>query len=205
MNEDTTRGMPDDASGRSAEPERHTASPGDPMASAEQTLADAASEIGDSAAEAARAARDKAEDLAEEGKAAGANRMQGFARAARKAAEDLEGESPEIARYVRQAADGLQNAASSVRSRSVGEIMDMVEDFARRQPTAYFGSTVLAGFMLSRFMKSRSGRTRHNSSTRPSGETSEPRERSRAGSAAGTPFRTRDNLPSTPSSIGEMP
>ena len=126
---------------------------------AREAAADATQEIGDRAKEAAQTARDKTEELAEQGKTAGADHMKGFARAARGAAENLEEQSPEIARYVRQAADGLDQAADSVRNRSVGEFVEMVQDFARRQPAAFFGSTVLAGFVLSRFVKSRSDRT----------------------------------------------
>ncbi|MDW6025903.1 hypothetical protein SAZ10_29505 [Mesorhizobium sp. BAC0120] len=89
-------------------------------------------------------------ELADRGKLAGADQMAEFARAGRGAADDLEKQSPEVASYVRQAADGLERAASSIRSRIIGEFVDVIDDFARRQPAAFFGGTVLAGFVLSR-------------------------------------------------------
>ena len=207
MDEDTTRKGPDDPSGQSAVTEPSAENPRTTAASPEHAVANAAGDIGESAANAAEIARDKASEFAETGKAAGAGRMEGFARAARRAADDLQEESPQIAGYVRQAADGLQQASSSVRSRSVGEIMDMVGDFARRQPTAYFGSAVLAGFVLARFVKSRPDHSRRHPGAQALRETSSG-ETSRRGQGsapnAGTSSGLRDDLPSTPSSIGEI-
>src|SRR3954466_14708025 len=66
---------------------------------AKSAIKDAAYEVGDQAKEAAQTARDKAEELADQGKTVGAGQMEGFAHAARGAADDLEQQSPEIARY----------------------------------------------------------------------------------------------------------
>jgi hypothetical protein len=164
------------------------------LGQAKSAITDAAHEIGDQAKEAAQTARDKAEELAEQGKTVGAGQMEGFARVARGAADDLEQQSPEIARFVRQAADGLEQAASSVRSRSMGELVDMFQDMARRQPIALFGSSVLAGFMLSRFVKSRSDREA-------------PRQGPAKGQGQESGTRAggmRDKLPTMPSTVGEM-
>lgn len=99
-------------------------------------------------------ARERAESLAEEGKAAGAEKASVLADAIRNAARDLEGASPEIANHVRSAADSVQGIAAALRDRSAGQLFEDVTDFARRQPTAFFGVAALAGFALARFMKS---------------------------------------------------
>ena len=99
-------------------------------------------------------AREKAESLAEEGKAVGAEKASVLADAIRNAARDLEGASPEIAHHVRGAADSVQGIAAALRDRSAGQLFEDVTDFARRQPTAFFGVAALAGFALARFMKS---------------------------------------------------
>lgn len=99
-------------------------------------------------------ARERAESLAEEGKAVGAEKASVLADAIRNAARDLEGASPEIAQHVRSAADSVQGIASALRDRSAGQLFEDVTDFARRQPTAFFGVAALAGFALARFMKS---------------------------------------------------
>jgi hypothetical protein len=158
---------------------------------AKEAVTGAAREISDIAKDAAGGARDKAEDIADRGKLAGADQMTGFARAARGAADDLEKQSPEVASYVRQAADGLERTASSVRGRSIGEFVEMIDDFARRQPAAFFGGTVLAGFVLSRFVKSRADRNLRTSTpwSRP---------------AANTSGAVRPQ-PMSSSNIGEMP
>lgn len=100
------------------------------------------------------AAADKAEALAEQGKQAGYEGGVGLANAARRAADDLEGSSPEIARHVRTAADSIESVANSLRERSVGDLMHDATGFARQQPAAFFGAAVLAGFAIARFAKS---------------------------------------------------
>lgn len=158
---------------------------------AKEAVTEAAGEVSDIARDAAGTARDKAEEIADRGKLAGADQMAGFARAARGAADDLEKQSPEVASYVRQAADGLEQAASSVRGRSIGEFVDMIDDFARRQPAAFFGGTVLAGFVLSRFVKSRADRN--------------PRASTSWSKTAANTSGTARPQPMSSSNFGEMP
>jgi hypothetical protein len=165
------------------------------LGEAKEAVADVVREVGDRATEATETIRDKAEVLAEDGKAAGADQIAGFARAARTAADDLDKQSPEIAGYVRQAAYGIEQAANSVRNRSVGEFVEMMGSFARTQPTAFFGSAVLAGFVMSRFVKSRADRPTQQLGTRPESASRESGDR----------IDRRTEMPSMPSTIGEMP
>jgi hypothetical protein len=44
--------------------------------------------------------------------------------------------------------------ASSLRERSIDDLVRSLNNFARNQPAAFFGGAVLAGFALSRFLKS---------------------------------------------------
>jgi hypothetical protein len=104
--------------------------------------------------EIAAAAADRAEGLAEEQKRAGADQAEGIARAIRRAADELQDTTPVIAGYVRDGADYVQQTATALRRRSVRELVGGVEGFAREQPAAFFGAAVLAGFALSRFIKS---------------------------------------------------
>lgn len=111
------------------------------------------------------AASEKVEELAEQGKEAGYERSVGLANAARRAADDLEGSSPEIARHVRTAADSIESVATSLRERSVGDLMQDATGFARQQPAAFFGAAVLAGFAIARFAKSSAGNQQHRPSS----------------------------------------
>ena len=127
--------------------------------------------IGEQAAQAARDLKDKASQTAkelvsqagdrlrtsaEEQKEAGADRVSGIADAIRRTADGLEGELPQAAQYVRRAATELQNVSDAVRRRDVTEVVRGVQDFARRQPTAFLGAAVLAGFVAVRFLKTSS-------------------------------------------------
>jgi hypothetical protein len=159
-------------------------------------------EVSEKAKQAAETARDKAEELADRGKEAGIGQMEGFARAVRGAADELEQQSPEMARAARQAADGLDRAAASFRDRSIGEVADMFTDFARRQPAAYFGSAVLAGFVMTRFMKSRADRPRHMAQQKLRKGEVRPET---CASNADARFPSPDSMPTSSSTIGEMP
>ena len=99
-------------------------------------------------------ARQRAAGLAEQQKHAGAEWADGLARAVHRAADELQGTSPQIARYVREGAASVHRLSRDVRGRGVGELLGDVEGIARRQPLAFFGVATLAGFALSRFLKS---------------------------------------------------
>lgn len=105
-------------------------------------------------AELAEAARQRGEQLAEQGQEAGASQAETLARAARRAADELEGASPQVAGLVRDAASSVDGFARTLRERGPGELIHQVQDFARRQPMAFFGASVLAGFAVARFARS---------------------------------------------------
>ena len=100
------------------------------------------------------AARERAEGFAEQQKHVGADRAEGLARAVHRAADELQSTSPQAAQYVREAAASVHALARDMRGRSVGDLLGDVEGMARRQPLAFFGAAALAGFALSRFLKS---------------------------------------------------
>ena len=155
---------------------RQASAPGDALHEAGHGLRSAAAEAGAQASEAASRLRDEAAGVAADVKAeasgvaeavqdraagfaegqkhAGAEQAEGLARAVHRAADELQGTSPQLAHYVREAADSTGQLAQALRNRSVGDLVSGVEDFAHRQPVAFFGATVLAGFALARFVKS---------------------------------------------------
>jgi len=103
---------------------------------------------------AAEAIRDTAGDFAEQQKREGAERIKGFGRAVHGAADEIGKEIPQAADYVHSAADRLERAADDLRNRSMEDLVDGFTRFARQQPMAAFAGAVLAGFVLSRFLKS---------------------------------------------------
>lgn len=94
-----------------------------------------------------------ARETMEERKSAGADAVSGVARAVSSAADELERESPLIARYVREAASSVENLSGSLRERSMQDMVRGTSDFVRRQPGTVFAGAVLAGLAMSRFAK----------------------------------------------------
>ena len=112
----------------------------------------------------------------QKGKAAGI--CEDMANAFHSAARQLEDqEHPTAARYLNEAARGLERFSGSLRQRDVDEITYKIRDFARRQPVLVLTGTLIAGFYLARLMKSGSehpGRTEEASAV-PSGMPGETR------------------------------
>ena len=98
--------------------------------------------------------KQSARKAAEQQKEAGADQIGGIARAVHGAAREIEDKMPQAAGLVHDAATRLEGAATSLRERSVDDLFRSFNNFARSQPAAFFGGAVLAGFALSRFLKS---------------------------------------------------
>ena len=116
-------------------------------------LGTAAESLKDRAAE---ALRNTAADFAEAGKQQGAERIDRLGRAVHGAADELGKEIPQAADYVHTAAESLETAAEHLRNRSVDDLVGTFNRFARQQPVAAFAGAILAGFVVSRFIKSSS-------------------------------------------------
>ena len=101
-----------------------------------------------------------AERVAEKQKEAGVNQVDGMAQAVHGAADELGKQMPQAAELVHAAANRLEQAADALRERSIGEIMESFNDVGRKQPLALFGGAVMAGFAISRFLKSSSTNSR---------------------------------------------
>lgn len=91
---------------------------------------------------------------AEAQKMRGVEAIQGFARAIDSAAAQLEHQSPQIARSVREAAHKVEGLSNNISNRSIDELLKAATELARRQPMLFIGGAVAAGFALSRFLKS---------------------------------------------------
>jgi hypothetical protein len=121
-------------------------------------VAEDISALGDKArsniAEAADSAKARSRRIAIQQKDAGADRLGEVAGAFHGAARTLEAGMPQTASYIHGAAAQLEDAAKTLRHRSVDELVDEVGSFARAQPAVFFGGAMLAGFALARFLKS---------------------------------------------------
>src|SRR4030095_7174054 len=93
----------------------------------------------------------------QEQKAAGADYVGNVANIVRRTAYEFDTDIPQAGHYIRKAAAQLENVSQAMRNRDMSEIVGNVQDFARKQPTAFFGAAVLIGFAAVRFFKSGSG------------------------------------------------
>jgi hypothetical protein len=87
-------------------------------------------------------------------KAAGADYVGNAANIIRRTAYEFDTEMPQAGHYIRKAAAQLENVSEAMRNKNMSEIVGNVQDFARKQPTAFFGAAVLLGFAAVRFLKS---------------------------------------------------
>jgi hypothetical protein len=112
-----------------------------------------ASNVVESAKGLASQAGEKLLSSVEEQKAAGADFVSGMAGAMRRAANEFDRDVPQAAQYIRLAADRIGNVSDAFRRRDLNQLVADVQGFARRQPTAFLGAAVLAGFAVVRFLK----------------------------------------------------
>jgi len=104
--------------------------------------------------EVAEPIKDKAEQLAEDQKQASTGHMRTLATAVHGAARELEGEMPKIANSVHDVAQRLERTADDLRNRNVEQLFEDFDRYARKQPAIVFGGALMAGFVLSRFLRS---------------------------------------------------
>ncbi len=106
--------------------------------------------------------RENARNIAEQQKAAGADRLAQLGTAVHGAASGLEKELPQAAQLIHTAAENIEHASSRLRDRSVDDLVGMFTTFAKQQPAAAFAGSLLAGFAFSRFLKSSSAQRREH-------------------------------------------
>jgi len=100
--------------------------------------------------------KDKAEALAQEQMEAGTGHMKSLASAVHGAARELEAGMPRIATSVHDMAAKIEQTADDIRNNNVEELYEKFDRYARQQPAMVFGGAILAGIVLSRFLKSSS-------------------------------------------------
>jgi methyl-accepting chemotaxis protein len=99
-------------------------------------------------------AQDKAEETVTQRKSIGADYIGSIAHATGQAAHAFDTDLPQAAHYIRLASEQIRGVADTVRERSVRELVGNVQDFARNQPTLFFGGAMILGFAALRFLKS---------------------------------------------------
>jgi len=100
---------------------------------------------------------DHLQDQTRQQQRTGADFIERFAGNIREAARAFENDAPFAARGINSAAEYVQDSAEKIRNGSFRDLVDSATDFAKRQPAAFLGISVLAGFAAVRFLKASGG------------------------------------------------
>jgi len=126
---------------------------GDVLRASTDTAREKFKEAADAAKDAAAGAADRFQDQAREQQRSGADFVGRFAGNIRDAARAFENDVPFAARGINSAAEYVDEAAEKIRNGSFRDLVDGATDFAKRQPAAFLGLSVLAGFAAVRFLQ----------------------------------------------------
>ncbi|MBR0734839.1 hypothetical protein JQ582_37200 [Bradyrhizobium japonicum] len=128
-----------------------------------QASADLAQEKFGEAADAAKGVAegtvDQIQSQAREQQRSGADFIERLAGNIRDAGRAFETDVPFAARGIDSAADYVEDAAQKIREGSFRDLVEGATDFAKRQPAAFLGISVLAGFAAVRFLKASGGQS----------------------------------------------
>src|SRR3954470_6071674 len=113
-----------------------------------------ASEAMDAAKDMASQATDKLKQTVDGQKNAGAEYVGSLADTMRRAAREFDHDLPIAGAYIRKAASQIEGVSDSIKTGNFNDLVRGAQSFARRQPTAFMGLAVLAGFGAVRFLKS---------------------------------------------------
>ena len=126
---------------------------GDALRASTDTAREKFKEAADAAKGAVAGAADGLQDQARTQQRSGADFVGKLAGNIREAARAFENDVPFAARGINSAAEYVDDAADKIRNGSFRDIVDGATDFAKRQPAAFLGLSVLAGFAVVRFLK----------------------------------------------------
>jgi hypothetical protein len=130
---------------------------GDAFRATADVARDKFKEAADAAKEAASGTADHLQDQARQQQRTGADFIERFAGNIREAGRAFESDAPFAARGINSAAEYVQDAAEKIRNGGFRDLVDGATDFAKRQPAAFLGLSVLAGFAAVRFLKASGG------------------------------------------------
>jgi hypothetical protein len=139
-------------------------------AASSETIKNQASEFVDAAKDVASQATDKLKQTVDSQKSAGADYVGTLAGTIRRAAKEFDGDLPIAGSYIRKAASQVEGVADTIRTGNFKDLVRGAQSFARRQPTAFLGMAVLAGFGVVRFLKSSANETEVSAPHQASGD-----------------------------------
>jgi hypothetical protein len=129
-----------------------------------------ASDMIDAAKDVASQTTDKFKQTVDGQKIAGAEYVGSLANTMRRAAREFDSDLPLAGTYIRKAASQVEGMSESIKTGNLNDLVREAQSFARRQPTAFLGMAVLAGFGVVRFLKSSADNSDGSSNTETRGD-----------------------------------
>jgi len=126
----------------------------DAFSTASSVAGQAAEGIREAASETAATVTSEIKQLLDRQVDGGAQMLGNVARSAKRAAEDLDRDSPQVAGLVRAFASRVDGYANNLRDQSFDQIVKTAADVTRQQPALVFGLAAVAGFVALRALKS---------------------------------------------------
>jgi hypothetical protein len=123
------------------------------VGSSTEAIKDQASDFVDAARDTASQAADKLKQTVDGQKNVGAEYVGSLADTMRRAAREFDSDLPIAGVYIRKAASRIEDISDSIKTGNIEDLVAGAQSFARRQPTAFLGMAVLAGFGIVRFLK----------------------------------------------------
>lgn len=112
-------------------------------------------EAKDTAKDMAGRAKEQGQSMLERQKDSAAGQVDSAANAFRTTAEQLQGQGqPQAGRYVSMFAEQLESLGGQLRDKNMDTLIRDAEDLGRRSPGVFLAGSVVAGFVLARFLKS---------------------------------------------------
>ena len=148
---------------RSSESDRHSYEGGRSGVDRSGTAEDAADKV----RETGRSLRDEATEQAESGKDQLADRLSQTAERVQRSADSVRGEEQWLADLMDRGSRELDSFAGQLKNRDFAGLISSVENFARRQPAAFMGTSVAIGFALGRVARVAAGQASSGQSSSP--------------------------------------
>ena len=126
---------------------------GDALRASTDAARDKLKEAADAAKDVASGTADQIQEQARDKQRSGADFIERLAGNIREAARAFESDAPFAARGINSAAGYVDDAAEKIRNGSFRDLVDGATEFAKQQPAAFLGLSVLAGFAAIRFLK----------------------------------------------------
>jgi len=126
----------------------------DAFSSASEMASDAADKMKQAASDTAATVTSEVKQLLDRQVGGGSKTVGHVARSINRAAEDLDGDAPQLAGLVRTLAKQVDGYADDLRGKTTDQLLEAASDFTRRQPALVFGLAAVAGFFVLRTLKS---------------------------------------------------